>query len=84
MKRPDDSARESAEPDPGDPLTELRILEEEPSGRFVDRVCDGINRRQAGAHLLEMSWWGLTGLVMELLQVFFRAFLPGRDEEREG
>jgi hypothetical protein len=59
--------------DAGEPVRELAELREEPSGRFVHQVMDVIHARQSTTHLIEMHWWGLTGLAHELFDTLCRA-----------
>jgi hypothetical protein len=70
MSETDDTANPAGD---GTPIAELASLREEPSPRFLAQVLDGINTRQTASRALEMSWWGLTGLLMELVDTLFRA-----------
>ncbi len=54
-------------------IRELAELREEPSARFVGQVMDGINARQTSAQAIEMTWWGATKLVFELIESFLDA-----------
>jgi len=69
----------AAPDDAGEPVRELAELRQEPSDRFLGQVLDGINSRQTTARALEMSWWGITGLVLELVDALFQA-VGGRDD----
>ena len=68
----DDPAASGALPE-GEPIEQLAALREPASDRFLSHVLDGINQRQTTSRALEMSWWGLTGLLMELVDTLFRA-----------
>lgn len=59
--------------DTGEPIARLAALREDPSPRFLAQVLDGINQRQTTTRAVEMSWWGVTGLLMELVDTLFRA-----------
>ena len=67
-------------PDTGEPVRELEKLREEPSDRFLLNVLDGINARQTSTQALEMSWWGMTGLLTEFIDTLFRTL--GLREDR--
>ena len=70
-----------ADEEPGPPIAELADLREEPSPRFINGVMDGINRRQTGTQFAELSWWGMTGFLMEFVRVLYRCIRPGDDTE---
>jgi len=57
----------------GEPVRELAALREEPSEQFMGRVMDGIHLRQTGANAVELGWWGVTRLCIELLESFLHA-----------
>lgn len=59
--------------DAGQPIEQLASLREDPSARFLAQVLDGINQRQTTSRAVEMTWWGFTGLLMELVDTLFRA-----------
>jgi hypothetical protein len=74
---------EAASVDPGEPIPELADLREEPSARFVTGVLGAVHRRQMGTRLLEVAWWGVTGLLSEFLEMVFRA-LRAKDDTEKG
>lgn len=74
------------EPDTGDtdePVRELAGLREEPSERFLAQVMDGIHMRQAGANAVELGWWGMTRLVLELMESMLHAIGVHGDIDRK-
>ncbi len=71
-----------ARDDAGEPVRELAELREAPSERFLGQVMDGINARQTSARALELSWWGVTNLILELIDSLFQA-IGVRDERRD-
>jgi len=72
----------AARDDAGEPVRELAELREEPSDRFLHQVMDGINARQTSARALELSWWGVTHLILELIDSLFQA-IGVKDERRD-
>lgn len=66
----------------GEPVRELAELREEPSDHFLGHVMDGINARQTSARAVEMSWWGVTHLLLELIDSLFQA-IGVRDERHD-
>ena len=66
----------------GEPVAQLAALREDPSPRLLAHVLEGINQRQTTARAIEMSWWGFTALVMELVDTMFRAL--GLRESSDG
>jgi hypothetical protein len=72
-----------AEPDDaGEPVRELAELRQEPSARFMGNVMDGINARQTTTRVIEMSWWGVTHLILELIESLFRT-IGVRDDHQD-
>lgn len=72
-----------ADPPDDERLPQLARAGETPSERFLDNVLDGINARQTSTQALEMSWWGLTGLVFEMIDTLFRAVGLREDDDKE-
>ena len=66
----------------GEPVRELAELREEPSSRFLAQVMDGVNARQTGARAVEMTWWGVSQLFVELLGSLFQV-IGVREERRD-
>ncbi|NNE10076.1 MAG: hypothetical protein HKN20_16055 [Gemmatimonadetes bacterium] len=52
--------------DAGEPIQELRDLEEEPRGDLLGRVVRGIERRVFAADAIDFSWFGLGEFLREL------------------
>lgn len=86
-RTPDDPARED-DFDPGPSIPELAGLAESPAPAepptpaFLTNVLDRVNRRRAAAHLMEVTWWGWTDLLLEWIRIVFGA-LGRRDTERK-
>lgn len=68
-----DSPIDSTPDEAGVPVRELADLREQPSARFVEHVLGVIDARQTTTQAVEMSWWGVTGLLMEFVDQLFRA-----------
>ena len=66
--------------DTGDPVTELAELATAPSGGFLGRVRNRIERRQVGSHLLSLSWHGTAAVFFEFLSLFFAPFESSDDK----
>ena len=66
--------------DAGEPVRELADLREQPSPQFVEQVLGVIDARQTATQAVEMSWWGVTGLLMEFLDQLFRTLGLREDE----
>ena len=77
-----DIPREGPPDEAGEPVRELAELREEPGPRFLGGVLDGINTRQTGARAVELAWWGVSGLIMELLDTLFHA-IGVRDDRHD-
>ena len=69
--------------DAGEPLAELADLAEPLSPTFVENVLDGVARRQTSSRMLEVVWWGWTSLLLEMIQVLFKALGVRDTSERK-
>ncbi len=78
----DVNASGTGTPPEGEPVAQLAALREDPSPRLLAHVLEGINQRQTTARAIEMSWWGFTALVMELVDTMCRAL--GMRESSDG
>lgn len=77
----DDRDRDIPEDEMGDPVEELRMLEEDPAGGFLTRLRSAIQRRDLGAQLAGFGWGGLGAVFMEFLEIVFSVFdTTNRDE----
>ena len=81
---PPDGTGNNLDVDPGEPIGELADLRDEPSPTFRSAVLDGVNRRTLAAQSLQVSWWGLTNLLLEYLQLLLRALGVKEDTDKEG
>jgi hypothetical protein len=60
--------------DLGEPVRELRELEEEVSSGFLGRVLSSLRRRSLTSHIATFSWFALGLAVMEFLRLAFSVF----------
>jgi len=57
--------------DPGEPITALRTLAEEPAVGFLARIRNAIQRRLLVSHLMDLSWFAPVLVALEYLKVIF-------------
>jgi hypothetical protein len=77
--RADRGAEANAEPeDLGDPILELRSLEEEVSEGFMARVLSSLRRRSLVSQMATMVWTASAQAFFEFIGMFFSLFDPGR------
>ena len=70
-----------AEEDMGEPVEELRMLAEDPTGGFLARLRGAIRRRDLSAQIAGLGWGGLGTVFMEFLEIVFSVFdTTHRDE----
>ena len=60
--------------DLGEPIAELRDLEEVPGRGFAARVMNTLRRRDLGSQLATLGWTGLAAVLLEFLQIVFSGF----------
>ena len=72
------------EEDLGEPIVELRELEEVVSGGFLGRVLSKLQRRSLVSHLATMAWTASALAFFEFLGMIFSIFDPGKSPEKEG
>ncbi len=79
----DESPPPEGDPDDlGEPIAELRELEEIPSEGFVGRLMNTLRRRDLSSQLATLSWSGLAAVAMEFLQILFSAFSTNGEGEK--
>lgn len=62
---PNDRDTPDDDEDAGEPILELKDLEEEPRGDLLGRVVRGIERRVFAADAIDFSWLGLGEFLRE-------------------
>lgn len=67
--------------DLGEPIAELRDLEEVPSAGFLGRLRNSLRRRALGAQVATLSWTGLATVVVEFIRVIFSIFETNQRDE---
>lgn len=70
--------------DLGEPIAELRELEEIPDRGFVGRLMNSLRRRDLSSQVATLSWNGLGAVLLEFLKIMFAGFstTDGRHDER--
>ncbi|MBT8398316.1 MAG: hypothetical protein HKO65_01380 [Gemmatimonadetes bacterium] len=69
--------------DMGDPIAELRDLDEEVSAGFLGRVVSMLQRRSVVGHFATMAWTASVLAVFEFLGMIFSIFDTGNSAEKE-
>ena len=69
--------------DLGEPILELRELEEDPSAGFLGRVLSSLRRRSLVGQMATMAWTASAQAFFEFLGMFFSSLIPG-DPQEEG
>ena len=72
------------EEDLGEPISELRELEDVVSVGFLGRVLSKLRRRSLVGHLATMAWTASALAFFEFLGMIFSIFDPGKSPEKEG
>ena len=72
------------EEDLGEPIAELRDMEEQVSKGFLGRVLSKLQRRSLVGHFATMAWTASALALFEFLGVIFSIFDPGTSPEKEG
>ena len=72
------------EEDLGEPVAELRDLEESVSRGFLGRVLSKLQRRSLVGHLATMAWTASALAFFEFLGMIFSFFDPGKSAGKEG
>jgi hypothetical protein len=72
------------EDDLGEPIAELRELEDGVSVGFLGRVLSKLQRRSLVGHLATMAWTASALAFFEFLGMIFSIFDPGKAPEKEG
>ena len=67
--------------DLGEPIEELRLLEELPSVSFVARLRNSLQRRALGSQMVTLSWTGLATVMLEFFRMMFSAIEPDQRDE---
>lgn len=67
--------------DPGEPVAQLAELGQVPTSGFLAGIRRRIQRRYLVADASELSWSGVSFLLLEFMKVFFQLFQPARDAE---
>ena len=57
--------------DLGEPIEELRLLEEVPSSGFVSRLRNALRRRALGSQVATFGWTGLSTVMLEFFRMIF-------------
>ncbi len=71
--------------DLGEPIAELKVMEEEASGGFLGRVLSALHRRSLVGHMATMAWTASAQALFEFLGMIFSVFEPGDStKEKEG
>ena len=60
--------------DLGQPIEELRTLEELPSSGFLSQLLNLVRRRDLNSQLVTLSWSGLGTVVLEYTRMLFSIF----------
>jgi len=60
--------------DLGEPILELRELEEAPSAGFLGRLRASLRRRELGSQLVSLGWSGLGAVVLEFMRMIYALF----------
>lgn len=60
--------------DLGEPIGELRELDEGPSSGFLGRLRNALRRRSLGSHLASLGWSGVGAVFFEFLQMIYALF----------
>lgn len=74
---PNGNAGEATLEDLGEPIAELRALEEDASRGFVGRVLSALHRRSLVGHVATMAWTASAQAFFEFLGMVFSLFSPG-------
>lgn len=67
----------------GAPVEALSRLDQAPSEAFLGRVRGSIRRRQLAGEAAELTWTGLSSVLLEYLELVFSALGPPAGRERE-
>lgn len=69
----------------GEPIAELKGLEEEVPSGFLGRVLSALHRRSLVGQMATMAWTASAQALFEFLGMIFSIFEPGDStEEKEG
>ena len=60
--------------DLGEPIEELRALEEIPSAGFVSRLLNALQRRDLSSQIATLGWTGLGTVFVEFLRMLYSIF----------
>ena len=83
----EDKGREEGiegEEDLGEPIAELRDMDESVSRGFVGRVLSKLQRRSLVGHFATMAWTASALAFFEFLGMIISIFDPGKSPEKEG
>jgi len=67
--------------DLGEPIEELRLLDEVPSTGFATRLRNALRRRNLSSQMVTLSWTGLGTVILEFFQVMFSIFETNERDE---
>jgi len=70
--------------DLGEPIAELRALEEDASGGFLAKVLSALHRRSLVGQMATMAWSASAQAFLEFLAMIFSVFDSGESKEKEG
>lgn len=73
---PDTSGPDPDDVDPGEPLEVLAELRQTPTLGFLGGIRRRIQRRNLVADATELSWSGLSFIVVQFLTMFLEVFQP--------
>ena len=72
--------------DPGEPITQLTDLRQEPNPGFLNGIRGRIRRRYLAADAGELWWSGLAYILLEFVKLFTQLMQPsaGSQGDRDG
>ena len=69
--------------DLGDPIAELRDLQEPVSAGFMGRVVRSLRRRSLGSQLATLSWTAMGEVFLEFIKVIHTLLQPRNSDQGE-
>jgi hypothetical protein len=65
--------------DLGEPIAELRTLDEPAPDGFLNRLLASLRRRDLSSHFATFSWSAMGTVVIEFVRMIYSLFESGRD-----